>query len=185
MGDYKDALVEALQCFKCCKDLDVQDFLNSKALDFEKRGWATTYLLLSKDAFDNGKLYIEGYFSLTHKAVVFNDGVSLSSRKKLAGDKKSGNRIFVLIGQFGKRIEHMGNGAITSSHLKGVDLLNDAMSIIEQSSDYIICRNIMIECKPIDKVKSIYKSYGFTDLQYDESESLYTLYLRTENRISF
>lgn len=90
-----------------------------------------------------------------------------------------------MIGQLGKRIERMGNGAITSSHLTGVDLLNDAMSIIEQSSDYIVCRNIIIECKPIDKVRSIYKSYGFTDLQYDEFESLYTLYLRTENRIIF
>ena len=29
-------LVEALLAFKCCKDLDVQEFLNNKAIDFEK-----------------------------------------------------------------------------------------------------------------------------------------------------
>lgn len=46
--DYKDALVEALQMFQCCLDHDVQDFINTKAIDFEKRGWATTYLLLNE-----------------------------------------------------------------------------------------------------------------------------------------
>lgn len=50
--DYKDVLTEALHCFKCYKDADVQDFLNNKAIDFELRGWATTYLLLNSDDFD-------------------------------------------------------------------------------------------------------------------------------------
>ena len=54
-GDYKDTLVEALRCFQCCKDKDVQEFLNNKAINFETRGWATTYLLLSQEAFENGE----------------------------------------------------------------------------------------------------------------------------------
>ena len=70
-GEYKDILVEALRCFGGVKDHDVQDFLNTKAINFEKRGWVTTYLLLSQEAFEQGILKIEGYFSLTHKAVVF------------------------------------------------------------------------------------------------------------------
>lgn len=55
--DYKDALVEALKFFKCYKDTDVQDFLNNKAIDFEIRDWATTYLLLNRDDFDKGVWY--------------------------------------------------------------------------------------------------------------------------------
>lgn len=184
IGDYKDALVEALRSFTCCKDSDVQDFLNSKAISFEKRGWATTYLLLSQEDFDNNILKIEGYFSLTHKAVVFNDGVSLSSRQKISGNKRTETESFVLIGQLGKRIE-CNNDSIDASELTAEDLLNDAMSIIARSSDYIISRNVIIECKPIEKIKSIYENYGFTDLQYDEQEALHTLYLRLENKIDF
>lgn len=185
IGDYKDTLIEALSCFKCCKDLDVQNFLNSKAIDFEKRGWATTYLLLSKEAFDNGVIFIEGYFSLTHKAVLFNDVVSLSSRKKISGNKSAEIESFVLIGQLGKRIEQSEDGTLNCSQLSAFDLLSDAISIIEQSSDYIICRNIIIECKPIEKIKHIYEDFGFADLQYDEKDKLHTLYLRLQNKISF
>lgn len=185
IGDYKDTLIEALRNFKCYKDSDVQDFLNFKAIDFEMRGWSTTYLLLSEENFKNGNLFIEGYFSLTHKAVIFDDEVSLSSRKKLSGNKKAKTESFVLIGQLGKRMECKKDGVVICSQLSAIDLLNDAMSIIQQSSDYIISRNVIIECKPIEKIKSIYENYGFTDLQYDEDEALHTLYLRMANKISF
>lgn len=185
IGDYKESLVEALCSFRCCKDLDVQAFLNSQAIDFELRGWATTYLLLSKEDFNNHRLFVEGYFSLTHKAVVFNEGVSLSSRKKISGLKKAKTESFVLIGQLGKRIEYANDGELVCSRLTAIDLLNDAMTVIEQSSDLIICRNVIIECKPIEKIKRLYESYGFTDLQYDELDGLHTLYLRMENKITF
>jgi len=184
-GDYKDTLVEALHCFKCAKDPDVQDFLNNKAIQFETRGWATTYLLLSQEAFESGILKIEGYFSLTHKAVVFADEVSLSARNKLTGSKVAQTESFVLIGQLGKNISLNEDGTYSSSELTATELLNDAVGIIQQSSNYIISRNIIIECKPIEKIKNIYETYGFTDLQYDEEDELYTLYLRLENTITF
>lgn len=182
---YKDTLVEALRSFQCCKDADVQDFLNNKAIDFEIRGWATTYLLLSRKEFDHNKLKIEGYFSLTHKAVIFAGNVSLSARKKLAGSKKAQTESFVLIGQLGKNISLSDDGTICASKLSAKELLDDAIRIIQYSSNYIICRNIIIECKPIKKIKDIYESYGFTDLQYDENDDLHTLYLRLENQITF
>ena len=184
-GDYKDTLVEALHCFKCAKDPDVQDFLNSKAIQFETRGWATTYLLLSQEAFDNGELKIEGYFSLTHKPVVFPDEVSLSARNKLTGSKVAQTESFVLIGQLGKSIILNEDGTFCASELSATELLNDAVGIIQKSSDYIISRNIIIECKPIEKIKNIYETYGFTDLQYDEQDGLHTLYLRLGNQITF
>lgn len=184
-GNYKDVLVEALCDFKCVRDPDVQDFLNTKAIDFEKRGWATTYLLLSCEYFDRGILRVEGYFSLTHKAVVFGGGVSLSSRNRITGNKRAETESFVLIGQLGKRIETADDGSEITSDISGVELLNDAMSIIQQSSDLIICRNIIVECKPVRSVKKIYEDYGFSDLQYDEEEKLHTLYLRLANSVVF
>jgi hypothetical protein len=140
---------------------------------------------LSQEAFDNGELKIEGYFSLTHKAVVFADEVSLSARNKLTGSKVAQTESFVLIGQLGKSIILNEDGTFCASELSATELLNDAVGIIQKSSDYIISRNIIIECKPIEKIKNIYETYGFTDLQYDEQDGLHTLYLRLGNQITF
>lgn len=181
--DYKDALVEALKLFKCYRDTDVQDFLNNKAIDFEVRGWATTYLLLNGDDFDNGILNIEGYFSVTHKAVIFDEDVSGSTRNKLTGTKRAESQSFVLIGQLGKYMEKIDEETIVASELTSQELLDDAMSIISKSSDYIICRNIIIECKPIEKVQQIYRDYGFAELQFDGD--LHTMYLKMAHNIEF
>ncbi len=181
--DYKDALVEALHMFRCCKDTDVQDFLNTKAIDFEKRGWATTYLLLNQDEFDEGVLQVEGYFSLTHKAVIFDEDVSGSTRNKLAGTKRAECESFVLIGQLGKYMEQRGDDEIISSSLTSDELLRDALDTISKASDYIISRNIIIECKPIEKVQKIYSDFGFVELQFDGE--LHTMYLKTEHKIDF
>ncbi len=181
--DYKNALVEALQLFKCSKDPDVQDFINNKALDFEKRGWASTYLLMNTKDFEEGVLNIEGYFSLTHKAVIFNLEVSGSTRNKLAGTKKAESQSFVLIGQLGKHIDLKEDGTCEVSELTAKELLDDAMGIIGKSSEYIICRNIIIECKPIEKIQEIYRNYGFSELQFDGG--LHTMYLKLEHSIGF
>lgn len=177
---YNNALIEALNNFKCFKDNDVQSFLNTKAIDFERRGWASTYLLLSKNDFKNGNLKIEGYFSLTHKALVFLDNTSNSSRQKITGFKNTTTGSFVLIGQLGKRMERDENNIIKVSTISAEDLLNDAMSVIRNSSEYIVNRNVIVECKNIDKIKNIYTEYGFIDLQYDPRSELHTLYLKLD-----
>ena len=181
--EYKDALVEALQFFKCEKDHDVQELLNSKAIDFELRGWATTYLILNRSCFENGQIYIEGYFSVTHKAVIFEEEVSGSLRNKLAGSKRAESQSFVLIGQLGKYIEKKEDGTYVSSELTSQELLDDAMAIINKSSEYIICSNVIIECKPIEKIQKIYRDYGFVELQFDGD--LHTMYLRLDHRIAY
>lgn len=164
-------------------DHDVQDFINTKAIDFEKRGWATTYLLLNENALESGKLQIEGYFSLTHKAVMFDDEVSGTIRKKIASTKKAEIHPFVLIGQLGKSIVRNDDDTFSYSEITSEELLNDALGIIEQSSEFIINRNVIIECKPIEKVQNIYSNYGFVELQFDGE--LHTMYLRLDHSIDF
>ena len=185
MRDYKDALIEALASFVCCKDPDVQTFLNSKAIQFEKRGWASTYLLLNEEAMNNNKLVVDGYFSLTHKAVRFDDSVTKSKRSYITGNKESSDHSFVLIGQLGKRIVDLGDEKYEEADLTAADILSDAFTIIEQSSKYIICRNIILECKPNEKIKNIYIQNGFIELQYDDNHNLFTMYNRIEHFIDF
>lgn len=183
--NYKEVLVEALNSFKCCKDLDVESFLKEKAIDFEIRGWATTYLLLDQDSLNAGEIKIDGYFSLTHKAVAFNDDVSKSKRDKVSGNKDSEMSSFILIGQLAKYMEKTDEGEIKSSKITGKELLNDAFQIISNCSDYIINRNVIVECKPIEKVRKLYEAYGFSDLQFDKKDKLHMMYLKLENSIKF
>ena len=181
--DYKEALVEALSVFECYPDHDVQDFLNTKAISFEKRGWASTYLLLNEEALLSGEIKIEGYFSLTHKAVFFDTEVSRSTRNKITGAKEAETHSFVLIGQLGKSIVHNEDGSTTPSPITSKNLLDDAFNIIRQSSEYIICRNVIVECKSIEKIQKIYSDYGFNELQFDGE--LHTMYLKIDNSIDF
>ncbi len=89
----------------------------------------------------------------------------------------------MLIGQLGKYIGEAEDGSILASSLTSEELLHDALGIIGNSSDYIISRNIIIECKPIEKVQKIYRDYGFVELQFDGE--LHTMYLKTELGIEF
>lgn len=40
-------LAGTLSDFKCTKDEDIQNFLNFKALEYENRGWCSTYILVN------------------------------------------------------------------------------------------------------------------------------------------
>lgn len=126
---------------------------------------------------------IEGYFSLTHKAVLFADDVSTLKRVRLAGTKRAETQSFVLIGQLGKYLEKADDGREITSELTSKEILDDVLSIIAKSSDYIVCRNIIIECKPIAKIQEIYGDYGFSELQFDGK--LHTMYFKMKDSIDF
>lgn len=179
---YKDTLIEALRSFRCFKDEDVQNFLNTKAISFESRGWATTYIFLNAERLKAGELFIEGYFSLSHKAVIFSNSVSGASKSKIAGTKMSETASFVLIGQLGKYMDTSSSPAF-KSELSSENILTEAMNIIRCSSDYIVCRNVLIECKPIEKIQKIYSDFGFKELQYEDG--LHSMYLRMDVPVDF
>ena len=65
----EDQLSAALNMFRCSKDADIETFLRTKAIEFEKRGYCTVYLILDEEAFENGKLFIQAYFTLSHKSI--------------------------------------------------------------------------------------------------------------------
>lgn len=41
----ENLLSEALDMFRCFKDADIESFLREKAIEFEKRGFCTVYLI--------------------------------------------------------------------------------------------------------------------------------------------
>ena len=76
-------LNEALDGFRNSKDSDIETFLRYKAILFEERHWCSTYLLFNKEKYIKQEFRIEGYFTLSNKALFISDEVSGNVKKKL------------------------------------------------------------------------------------------------------
>lgn len=171
----EDLLTKALNSFECRKEADIENFLRTKAIEFEKRGYCSVYLLLDKEAFSHGIISIQAYFTLSHKFISFSSNVSKTTKNKLSTNRTSTYTHFVLIGQLGKNI-----GANTPKDITAEIILNDAFSVIEKASDLIICRGVLVECNSNKKIHNLYKNYGFSYLQFDDKH--YQFYKRIKSK---
>lgn len=158
-----DVINSAFLDFKCKQDIEIEEFLHTKAIDFLNRGLCSIYLIIDGDALKQHRLKIEAFFTLSHKVLEVNNKISKSQIKKIAGFKDRKTLHFVLIGQLGKYITNERRSYVSSRLI-----LNTAFKIIRSSSDLIPCRCVMVECKDITKLKTIYEDYGFKFFQKDE-----------------
>lgn len=169
-------LMSALAEFRCTKDADIECFLRKNAVDFQKRGLCSVYLLCDKDLFDNNIISIQAYFTLSHKILsipIDNADVSKSVRGKLTKNRTAELFHFVLIGQLGKRID-----VNTKSSVTGKEILEAALEVINASSDLIVCKAVLVECNKDDdhkKVNDFYINNGFKFLQSDKLNQYYYL----------
>lgn len=158
-------LTDALNCFRCSKDKDIEVFLRERAVEFLKRGWCSVYLVLDEDAFDNGDLKIIAYFTLSNKVLDLPESdVSKSKVKDVSGIKNAEYVHFILIGQLGKFISDDFTAGITSN-----EILEYAFEVIYNVNYLIPCRCALVECSSEEKIHDVYKSYGFVYFQYDGS----------------
>ena len=73
-----EVLQKGLDSFRNTKDRDIEFFLREKALDFEKRHWCSTYLLIDEDTMIQSKsIKVEGYFTLSNKVLTLNEKISI------------------------------------------------------------------------------------------------------------
>lgn len=163
----------AIERFCCCQNHDIERFLKHNAIDFERRGYSTTYLYVDLDTFD-----IAGYFSLTHKALSI-EGFSKEKKKDLTGSKKAELAPFILLGQLGKYKRLEEDGTITSSPLSGDRMMKDVFSIIALANQYILNRRILVECDEEEHLLSFYiDGHKFRMLECEDHKC--TLYLKLE-----
>lgn len=160
-------LEAALQCYHCTKDKDIESFLQTKAITYEKRGWCSAYLLINGEKYyDQGIICVDGYFTLSNKIVRLTDAVSGSKRRKLfKGMKKESDMAHViLIGQLGKYIGQGKAGEIVGD-TSAPQLLSRAFEIIYEVKKRITCSCALIECRDEPKLCRLYEDYGFRELQ--------------------
>lgn len=167
IGEF-DRLSDALDYFRCCKDKDIENFLRKKAFQFLEKGWCSIYLILNEQKFESGKIKIEAYFTLSHKALILSEDTPKSRIKKITNGLKNIKSIhFVLIGQLGKYIELSENAELRSSSITSTEILNYAFEIIRASNHLIPCRFVLVECSENEKVQNVYIHYGFRQFQFD------------------
>jgi len=153
-----DKILSAISHFSC-QDSDVETFLKTKAIDFEKRDKSRTYLV-----FDDLGTALLGYYTLSLKALPFSQNVSKSIVKSIDGFSKDIRAVgIVLVGQFGKDNNKAKN-------INGEYLFNICMETVYMVQDLIGGRFVMLECHEIEKVVQFYERQGFESLQYDETD---------------
>lgn len=152
---------EIVNSFFCAKDADIESFIRTKAVEFEKLYKSRTYLICDSDKLAKGEFLIAGYFSLSLKALVLPDDMSIRTRKELDGyrGKIHGAPIreipCYLIGQLSKNL------AIDSDGISGIKILEEAFKVLDEANKSVGGRYVMVECHNNQKLLDFYQTNGF------------------------
>ncbi|MFT0898543.1 hypothetical protein [Candidatus Methanoprimaticola sp. MG2] len=135
-----------LRSFVCSRDLDREDFLHNKAIIFEKKSMARTYLAIMEGR-------IAGYYTLSIRCLRVPDdqNVAKSLSKKMNIDPDNNVAQSYLLGQLG-RADYSYKGM-------GADLLEDAVELIKQANGIVGCRVIRVDCP--DELIPYYEQHDF------------------------
>lgn len=169
-----EALEAALFSFRCDLDADIETFLHKDAIKYQRRRLCAVFLLLDEAELQQGRLWIEAYFTLSHKCLL-SDTVGTTVKNKQAvtgGFRKKKVLEFVLIGQLGKYYAHCAN-QICSSKVTGEEILECAFELVRKASAIIPNRCVLVECSDEPKVRHVYEQYGFFFLQNDGEHNQY------------
>lgn len=167
MGE--DNIKSFIANFYCDKDNDIEQFLKNKAINFEKKGKARTYIVFDEEA-DNISSMILGYFTLAITVLDVPDTLSNSQRKRLDGlsAKKHGTMIesfpAILIGQFAKN-------DLACNDFTGELLMSFCFSKILEGQRILGGRILLVECKNIPKLLDFYGEYGFNIISESNSDN--------------
>ncbi len=146
--------VTTLETFSCCKDEDVKRFLVEDAINYERVGEARTFLILNDDAWSNGNIQIDGYFSLAIKIINFSKDLGSEFSFKIFERKRNSAPAY-LIGQLAKS-DSMPKGF-------GCEILQVALSKIRLANEQVGGKLIYLDCKP--ELISYYVKHGFKYFQ--------------------
>lgn len=147
--------------FICPENLDVQEFIHSKAIEFSKRGFAKTTLVFWVSA-DKKEKCLVGYFALSNKNITIKKkNVSKNIYKKIYqfsdnSEDDTCTIVAILIGQLGKNYKD-GNDTI----IHGNELLQMAIDKIREAQNIIGGKFVYLECEDKEKLLKFYERNGF------------------------
>lgn len=158
----EDKVKSILSDFFCPLNLELEDFLKYKAIEFAKQQISSTQLVFTSY---KSKPVLIGYYTVAMKVINISK-CSLSKRlrsrinKFTTYDKKSGvyNLPAPLIGQLGKNYKDKYNELIT-----GDELLKMACDKIKESLLILSGKVVYLECEDTPRLIEFYSENGFCE----------------------
>lgn len=183
---------EILKKFKSIPDTvtgevnDVEYFLHSKAIQFEKMAISTTHLIFSEYKEED---VLVGYFSVANKPLTmskrnYNNLSSSQKRKLYQGGRKTESGGYelnsYLIGQIGK---NYSKEAQETKSITGKMILSLAYDTLLQAKMIVNAKYVWLECTDNPKLLNFYKSFGFTEINnYTSENKLKLLIMKLEDQ---
>lgn len=154
----EEELTKLLSDFSCPLNLEVEDFVRNKALDFAKRKLSITYLVMKK--INEERRVLAGIYTLSHKAIeVTNTSISNTVRRKLSRyatldkDTDKYNVSAFLIAQFGK------NSAVPKENsISGNELMDLTFELLKHVQYCVGGGVVYLDCEDIEKVLGFYQN---------------------------
>lgn len=166
----EDKAKTILSDFVCPQNKDIEDFISNKAIEFEKQGISTTYLVFASY---KEQLRLFGFFAIAMK------GISIPDKRQMSGTLKRRLNKFairnneskeyfvpsILIAQLGKNFKDNLDKEIT-----GDELLKIACDKATQIQRLSSGKFIYLECEDNEKLISFYERNGFFNFGKRERE---------------
>ena len=170
LGTYgEDKLRIILSRFMCPQNADVENFIQTKAIEFSKQKVAMTYLVFS----NSEPPELVGYFTLANKFVSINGNVLSKTLQKriLKFSQYDGelDRYLVsmpLIAQLGRNF----NSSLSAS-IPGKELLTMACQKVQEAQFIIGGRTVYIECASNPNLYDFYTSLQFVQFGQRDRDS--------------
>lgn len=163
-------LNQVISSFSCEKNKDVEMFLKKNARNFALQKIAVTYFVIEESTYR-----FLGYFTITIKPIVIVqdvfDNFNLKVRRKIKRVAKydastnSYSLCAYLIAQFGK------NDSIQDNPISGNDLMDIAISKLQETQERVGGTVIFVESVNNEKVIDFYKKYGFFEFVIDNGKA--------------
>lgn len=145
----------------------MQEFIRSKAVEFEQRDLGRTYFIVDEQlTLLEQHIAILGYFTLAMKSIIFSPEISKELKRKIANDKNALMATGYLIGQLGKNDKYR-------EYIKGEEILSVAMEVISDLHERLGGRFVYVECEDHPKLISFYERNHFKIVQKRELVQLY------------
>jgi len=155
-------LKELIEGFSCSLNKDVEDFIHSKAIEFEKQGLASTYLVFASY---QDTMCLAGYFALAPKTFhidLYTKRIGSSLRHRVnrfaTYDEKLRKSIVTapLIAQLAKNYTNNYDKLIT-----GDELLKIACDTVKEAQLILGGRLVYLECEDTPSLVKFYQDNGF------------------------
>lgn len=173
---------ELISIFVCKKDLDIENFLKTRAIQFEKLGKSRTFFIFDEDSDD---FNILAYFTIAIQVLKIPEELISGRKAKLLdgfSSKIKGFKITefpsILIGQLGK------NETFVDA-ISGSEVLEYCLATVLEGQALLGGRIIILECKNIPHLIGLYEAFGFNlvEKEYKENELLQMIKILTEDEI--